>query len=61
MTEEEKEPANFDGAWNNKDIDKRQKWREAIELEFDQMKRNDICEENKINELPRDRKGIGTK
>ena len=61
VTEEEKEPTNFEEAWNNKDINKRQKWQEAIELEFDQMKKNDVWEQEEINELPKDRKGIGTK
>ena len=61
VMEEKKEPATFDKAWNNEDTDKRQKWREAIKLEFDQMKRNNVWEENKINKLPRNRKVIGTK
>ena len=26
VTEEEREPTNFEEAWNNEDIDKRQKW-----------------------------------
>ena len=61
VTEEEKEPTNFNKAQNNEDIDKRQKWREAIKLEFDQMKKNNVWEEDKINKLPKERKGIGTK
>ena len=53
VMEKEKKLTNFEEAWNKEDINKRRKWQEAIELEFDQMKKNDIWEQDEISELPK--------
>ena len=54
-------PTNFQEAWYHKDPVKREKWREAIRLEFRQMIKNGVWRNRGQNNIPRNRKGIGTK
>ncbi len=54
-------PTSFQDAWHHKDPQKREKWRAAIRLEFGQMIKNGVWKRKGINQLPSNRKGIGTK
>jgi len=57
----EKEPTTFQEAWYHPDPTERHFWREAIRLEFKQMLKNKVWRKEGVNDLPRNRKGIGTK
>ena len=59
--EEDDTPTTFQEAWYHKDPIKREKWRQAIRLEFRQMIKNGVWRKEGINSLPANRKGIGTK
>ena len=54
-------PATFEQAWHHPDGNMREKWREAIRLEFKQMQKNKVWRKEGLDHLPRNRKGIGTK
>jgi len=55
-------PLTFQDAWYHEDPEERAKWREAIRLEFKQMLKNLVWRRKKgLNNLPPNRKGIGTK
>ena len=54
-------PTTFEEAWYHKDLKKREKWREAIRLEFRQMIRNGVWRNRGQKNIPQNRKGIGTK
>ncbi len=54
-------PATFQQAWHHPSPEKREKWRDAIRLEFKQMIRNGVWRKKGLDTLPSNRKGIGTK
>ncbi len=54
-------PTSFQEAWHHKNCAKRAKWRDAICLEFQQMRKNGVWKNKGVNNLPPNRKGIGTK
>ncbi|MFM8622589.1 MAG: reverse transcriptase domain-containing protein, partial [Holophagaceae bacterium] len=60
-TGEMDEPITFQDAWHHSDPTERHFWREAIRLEFKQMLKNKVWRKEGVDELPRNRKGIGTK
>ena len=53
-------PTKFEDAWNKVDEEMRNKWRESIKKEFDQMMKNNVWEKQPLQESPHGRKGIGT-
>jgi len=55
------DPKTFDEAWNHPDPTERHFWREAIRLEFRQMLKNRVWRKEGMDNLPPNRKGIGTK
>jgi transposase InsO family protein len=55
------DPANFQEAWHHPDPVDREKWREAIRKEFRDMIRRGVWRYRKRNQLPGDRKVIGSK
>ncbi len=60
--EDDSVPLTFKDAWYHEDPDERAKWRAAIRLEFKQMLKNMVWRRKKgLNNLPPNRKGIGTK
>ena len=54
-------PTTFQEAWHHENPEKREKWRNAIRLEFKQMIKNGVWRNEGLKFLPRNRKGIGTK
>jgi len=56
-----KDPITFQDAWNHPDPTERHFWREAIRLEFRQMIKNKVWRKEGLDNLPSNRKGIGTK
>ena len=54
-------PVTFQDAWHHPDINKREKWRQAIRLEYRQMIKNGVWRKQGLNEIPHNRKGIGSK
>jgi len=56
-----KDPITFQDAWNHPDPTEQHFWREAIRLEFRQMIKNKVWRKEGIDNLPSNRKGIGTK
>jgi hypothetical protein len=54
-------PITFEDAWHHPNISKREKWREAIRLEFKQMIKNGVWKKEGLTEIPHNRKGIGSK
>jgi hypothetical protein len=58
---EQKEPATFDEAWNHDDPRSREKWREAINKEFEEMKKKEVWEIMKKEDIPQDRNTIKCK
>ena len=56
-----KDPTTFDEAWNHPDSKEKHFWREAIRLEFRQMIKNKVWRKEGVENLPPNRKGIGTK
>lgn len=54
-------PVSFQDAWYHKLPHIREKWREAIRLEYKQMIKNGVWRKDAINDIPNNRKGIGTK
>ena len=61
-SEEEKMiPTTFREAWDHPNPYKRAKWRDAIKLEFSLMIKNNVWRKGGIDDLPRDKIGIGTK
>ena len=58
---EDNGPTTYQDAWHHPDKEKRNKWREAIRLEFSQMIKNRVWSRKGCHALPSGRKGIGTK
>lgn len=54
-------PTTFEEAWYHQKIFKREKWRDAIRLEFKQMIKNGVWRKEGLHEIPHNRKGIGSK
>ena len=59
--DEDDTPVTFDDAWHHKDLYKRNKWQEAIRLEYKQMLKNGVWRKQGLDTIPSNRKGIGTK
>jgi hypothetical protein len=55
------EPTSFENAWYHKDDAEKKKWQDAINLEFNQMMKNEVWNRKGLSELPNGRKGIGTR
>ena len=58
---EDDTPTTFQEAWNHKDPEKKEKWRAAIRLEYNQMLKNGVWKNRGQKKIPPNRKGIGTK
>jgi hypothetical protein len=54
----EKEPTNFEKAWNHDDPRSQEKWREAINKEFVEMEEKQVWEVMKKEDIPQDRRAI---
>ena len=60
--EEEMKPTTFQEAWWHPNLNMREKWREAIRLEFHQMLKNGVWrKESGQEDIPNGRKGFRTK
>jgi hypothetical protein len=57
----QEEPKTFDEAWNHEDLVMREKWREAINKELEEMNKKQVCEVMKKEEIPKDRRTIKCK
>ena len=55
------EPQSFEDAWNNLDSKDREGWREAIRKEFTDMIKRGVWRRIKKNEVPENRRTIGSK
>jgi Reverse transcriptase (RNA-dependent DNA polymerase) len=58
---EQKEPTTFDEAWNHNDPRTQEKWQEAINKEFEEMKKKEVWEVMKKEDIPQDRRTIKCK
>ena len=56
-----KAPENFEEAWNNKNPYLTDKWREAIQKEFENMEKNNVWKVMSKQKVPSDRRLLGTK
>ena len=52
------EPKTFEEAWNNEDTKIREKWREAINKEFEEMNKKEVWEIIKKEDIPKNRRTI---
>ena len=50
--ENEVEPTAFQEAWHHENAENREKWRDAIRLEFRQMIKNGVWKNRTMNQLP---------
>jgi hypothetical protein len=57
----QEEPKNFDDAWNHHDLVMREKWREAINKELEEMDKKQVWEVIKKEEIPEKRRTIKCK
>jgi hypothetical protein len=57
----EREPTTFDEAWNHTDPRSQEKWREAINKEFQEMEKKEVWEFMKKEDIPHDRRTIKCK
>jgi hypothetical protein len=57
----EKEPSTFEEAWNHDDPRSQDKWREAINKEFEEMEKKQVWEVMKKEDIPQDRRTIKCK
>jgi hypothetical protein len=57
----EKEPSTFEEAWNHDDPRSQEKWREAINKEFEEMEKKQVWEVMKKEDIPQDRRTIKCK
>ena len=55
------EPSTFEEAWNHEDPKERESWRGAIKKEFQDMESRNVWELVKEDEVPKERKPIGSK
>ena len=55
------EPQNFEEAWNHPDPILREKWRNAIMKEIQDMLKRGVWKHGKKSEIPTDRRLIGSK
>jgi hypothetical protein len=55
------EPATFEQAWNHQDPKITEKWREAINKEFDEMSKKEVWEAIKKESIPKNRRTIKCK
>jgi len=58
---EEEEPRNFQAAWNHTDPEKRAKWREAINKEFQDMNSRKVWKVIDRKDMPKDRRCVKCK
>jgi hypothetical protein len=56
-----KEPTTFEEAWNHDDPRSQEKWREAINKEFEEMEKKQVWEVMKKEDIPQDRRTIKCK
>jgi hypothetical protein len=57
----EKEPTTFEEAWNHDDPRSQEKWREAINKEFEEMEKKQVWAVMKEEDIPQDRRTIKCK
>jgi hypothetical protein len=55
VTGKPKEPASFDEAYNNPNLEKRAKWREAIQRELKEIEDKGVYKKIEKSELPSNR------
>ena len=55
------EPTTFEQAWNHQDPKIKEKWREAINEEFDEMSKKEVWEIIKKEKIPKNRRTIKCK
>jgi hypothetical protein len=57
----EREPSTFEETWNHDDPRSQEKWREAINKEFEEMEKKHVWEVMKKEDIPQDRRTIKCK